>query len=627
MGQIRDKRQGPRTALTDVADQKVTLRILVTGDLHANLRAYDYLADTACPGIGLIGLETDIDTLRKEHDGPLLLLDAGDTLQGGLLGEIGFESDTTHPVISTMNTLGYDVAAPGNHDFEFGYPHLRKAMDASEFDWVCCNVHYAASEDTDQRAFVPWVMREWFIDGAPLRVGVLGLTLPEALAWNRPVLGQALMAQDMITAAERGASELREAGADLVVAIAHTGIGTNDRNDLGETSAVGLAKLAGIDCLALGHTHLCFPGADHPARQDVDPKCGTLFGKPAIMAGHSATHLGMMDLELTRDETWELTGHRSKCLRQSQNADVSPNLIKLTERAHEQTRAFAKQRVGFTPCDLNSHFSLLRNDAYLSCLSEAAKRGARAHGVAETETLIAAVTPYRTGGRGGPTNFTNIPSGPVSRRHISDLYPFENVFALVRTTAKTLRLWMEDSASIYSTQTPDALPRPILDPFVPPTRFDAMHGVQYDIDLTQRPFAGRIDQIYRNGVPLEDGEDVVVATSAYRCEHLLANSIIDQASIEIFSQTTIRKLLSETLADQAAMARVAQNAAHDVWTLHAPIGCRAWFDGPSQSHTTPQINGMAIDRQSQTEAGFRRFHLSFQNHALAFAQRRTYVTL
>ncbi|SFR08932.1 5'-nucleotidase C-terminal domain-containing protein [Poseidonocella sedimentorum] len=606
----------------------LTLRILVTGDLHAHLRAYDYLADQPSAGIGLAGLANDIDAARAAHEGPLLLVDAGDTLQGGLLGEMVSETDQVHPVVTAMNALGYDAAVPGNHDFEYGLPYLERAAAASDFVWVCANVHRLSGPTTGASVFLPWTLRRWTIEERELTVGILGCALPESLSWNRPVLDAELGADPMVEAAERAADELRMAGADVVLALAHTGIGETAEADQGETSALPLGRLPGIDCLVLGHTHLCFPGSDYAPREDVDPEAGTLAGTPAIMAGHSGSHLGVLDLALEAAPSggWRVTGHRASCRAQTLNQPECPRLSALSEAAHENTRRFAEEPIGHTPCALNSHYSLLGNDAYLSCLSEALRRGARQEGVSDMARLITAVGPFRNGGRGGPLNFTEVPEGPVSRRHVSDLYPFENVLALIEADGAALHHWLESAASVFAEQWPDECPRPLLDPFVPSARFDALHGLRYEIDLGHPPFAGRVGPVRRNGAPLRPESKLLVATSAYRAESLIGSGLLQRDQVQVFPQTMIRRLLSQTLADPEAMARVVETSKEEVWRLTAPSGSIAQYDAPAAPAPTPQIGGISFEEPERTRDGFTQFELRFETQPLAFARPRAYVT-
>ena len=130
------------TAVDPVAAPSVALRILATSDLHANLLAWDYHADRACPARGLARLSTVIKQARAEA-AHCLLLDNGDFLNGTPLAEhlaAAHRRDTPHPMIAAMNLLGYDAATFGNHEFSHGLPFLRRSLKSATFPFVCTNL-------------------------------------------------------------------------------------------------------------------------------------------------------------------------------------------------------------------------------------------------------------------------------------------------------------------------------------------------------------------------------------------------------------------------------------------------------------------------------------------------------
>ena len=137
------------------ADAAMTarLRILATSDLHSHRLPYDYYADRPRLGLGLAQAARLLRGLQAEWpEGASLLLDNGDSLTGGLLSDLlaarfcllappaRGDSPWRHPMVAAMNTLGYDAATIGNHEFDHGLPFLRSALSEAEFPVVSANI-------------------------------------------------------------------------------------------------------------------------------------------------------------------------------------------------------------------------------------------------------------------------------------------------------------------------------------------------------------------------------------------------------------------------------------------------------------------------------------------------------
>ena len=108
----------------------VTLRLLETTDLHANVMDYDYYKDASTIEFGLARTAQLIKDARAEQPNSMLF-DAGDLIQGNPLADYvakvkGLKDGETHPVIGAMNHLKYDAGILGNHEFNYGLDLLRR---------------------------------------------------------------------------------------------------------------------------------------------------------------------------------------------------------------------------------------------------------------------------------------------------------------------------------------------------------------------------------------------------------------------------------------------------------------------------------------------------------------------
>jgi len=210
------------------------LRLLATSDIHAAILPYDYAAGRADRGYGLACIATLVETARAEAPGACLLVDNGDFLQGSPLSDLHDPaSDAPNPVIAAMNRLAYDAANLGNHEFNFGLPTLRAAVEQAAFPVLSANTltRKGATPEDDDPLLPPAtiITRTCTIatgETRTLNIGLLGLLPPQITLWDRFHLGGKVTARDMVETAAHHVPALRARGADIVILLAHTGIDT-----------------------------------------------------------------------------------------------------------------------------------------------------------------------------------------------------------------------------------------------------------------------------------------------------------------------------------------------------------------------------------------------------------------
>ncbi|MDQ0786371.1 bifunctional UDP-sugar hydrolase/5'-nucleotidase [Streptomyces sp. B3I8] len=177
-------------------ERRHTLTVMGTTDLHGHLFNWDYYkdatyTDTAGNTLGLARISTLVNHIRKEkgrHN--TLLIDAGDTIQGTPLtyyyakvDPITAKGGPVHPMARAMNTIGYDAAALGNHEFNYGIDTLREFESQLDFPLLGAN---AVDATTLKPAFPPYLIKTFHVHGAPpVKVAVLGLTNPGIAIWDK----------------------------------------------------------------------------------------------------------------------------------------------------------------------------------------------------------------------------------------------------------------------------------------------------------------------------------------------------------------------------------------------------------------------------------------------------------
>jgi len=523
---------------------EVVIRLIATSDLHAALLPYDYCANRVAAGHGLGAIARQIETARAEVPNSLLL-DNGDFLQGTPLADYvatARRRRRAHPVITAFNTLRYDAVTLGNHEFDYGLAFLGDALSQAEFPVVSANIttRLGKSPARDQTLVPPFVLLRRTVTDRQgrkhrVRIGVIGFAPPQIEIWDREVLAGRIRMRDIIASARAWLPRLRAQGADIIVALAHSGIGPLEPEAGMENAATALAALPEIDAVIAGHSHLAFPGSGIAAGPGVDPQRGLLAGKPAVMPGHSGSHLGIIDLHLRRCDAgkrrWQVV---SGSARLSSLGLVTGRPPAALRRAiapdHRAALAWSQRCVGETRVALATHFATTAPSAALELIAAAARDhtekalvGTRWEGM----PLLASAAPFRAGGRGGPGNFTDIPAGKLRMRNLADLYPFPNTLVTLALDGAAVADWLELSAAGFHQVAPGATDAVLHDRTVPSFAFEVIPGLGYAIDLSQPARfardgklidarARRIVGLSLDGRPLDPAEPLLLVTNNYR---------------------------------------------------------------------------------------------------------------
>ncbi len=622
----------------------VRLRILATSDIHMHLLPWDYYIDRPSRLRGLSLLAGLIAQARAEVEHSLLV-DNGDFLQGSPIGDLIAETAAmrkaeVHPMIAAMNHLGYVAACLGNHEFSHGLEFLQGALAGARFAPLSANILTARgpSPAEDLTLCQPSLMVERMIAipgqaARPLRIGLVGLTPPQVVNWENHVLKGRLSVRGMHDAAAHHLAELRAKGADLVVALAHSGLGDETTPRDHENSVIRLAKELEFDALVAGHIHTTFLGPDFAPTPHLDPARGMVFGKPVVMPGFNGSHLGLIDLDLRPGATggWTVVGRQAMLravYRRSPGGRVratvkqDETIRQIALPAHASTRRWARRRIGHIDAPLHSYFALARPSAAVTLVAQAqaehlrrALRGTDWGGL----PVLSAAAPFRSGGRSGPGNYTFVPSGPISLRNIADLYSFPNTPVGFLLTGAEVVEWLERAAAQFCTITPGARDAELINAAMPGFDFDMIHGLTYRFDLSgparydvtgrlTDPAAHRLREVRHAGAPIDPAARFVLASNSYRLGGGGGYPGARDSRAILRGGEAIRSILASHIA---AVGRLApEGAGEPPWGFVPMPGTSVTFlsAAEAEAHIAPQDQGR-LKPLDLTEAGFRRFRL------------------
>lgn len=624
----------------NAATGQAHLRLMETTDLHVHVFPYDYYADRPVDTVGLSRTASIIEEVRAESANSLLL-DNGDFLQGNPMGdyvayERGMKEGDMHPVITAMNTLGYDASTLGNHEFNYGVSFLMKSVAGAAFPIVSANVvkEMGATPTADTTLLPPYVLidRE-IIDGggnaSQIKIGLIGFVPPQIMNWDRKHLEGNVQARDIIESARAYVPQMKEQGADIIIALSHSGIGSAIEEDGMENASIPLAAIDGIDAILTGHSHLVFPSSNYDDWAGVDSAAGTIGGKPGVMGGFWGSHMGLVDLLLESDgSSWRVLSHTSEARPISQRnedrsitalvEDFAPVLASVQD-VHDETLEYVRTAVGKTAAPLHSYFALVADDPSVQIVSNA-QRWYIEDQMVGTEfdglPILSAAAPFKAGGRGGPEYFTDVPAGDVAIKNVADLYLYPNTVRAVKVSGAQVKDWLERSAGMFNQVARGATDAVLLNPDFPSYNFDVMDGVTYQIDLTQpskfdregtvvNADANRITDLMFDGQPIDPKQEFIVATNNYRASG--GGNFPGTGDTIIFEgPDTNRDVIVRYIVDQGTV----DPKADANWSFKSLPGTSLMFEtGPAGANYADSVAGIKIAPAGTSDSGFALFRI------------------
>lgn len=524
----------------------VDLRVMETSDIHSNLIDFDYFKDKPTDQFGLVRTAALIKAAKGEVTNAVLV-DNGDLIQGSPLADYmvskGLNDGEAHPAHKLMNTMGYTVGNFGNHEFNFGLDYLQKAIAGADFPYVNANI---IDEKTGKNLFTPYIIVDTPVkdrDGKEhvIKIGYIGFVPPQILIWDKANLEGKVRVNDITETAKKFVPQMKAEGADLIVAIPHSGFSQEPYKAMAENSVYYLSEVPGINAIMFGHSHGVFPGKDFADIKGVNIEQGTVNGIPAVMPGQWGDHLGVVDLVLNNDDgAWKVTDAKSQARPVYDKVNKKPlvarddKLASVIDEQHNATRAFVGKLIGKSPDNMYSYLALLQSDPTVQIVNNAQTDYTRRFIQGDPDLadlpVLSAAAPFKVGGRkNAPADFVEVEKGDMTFRNAADLYLYPNTLVVVKATGAEVTEWLECSAGMFNQIDPQSeAPQSLVnwDGFRT-YNFDTISGVNYQIDLTQpakydvdcqtvNPQANRIKNVTYQGKPIDPKAVFLVATNNYR---------------------------------------------------------------------------------------------------------------
>ena len=396
--------------------------ILYTNDVHCAIDNYGELAAYA--------------KQLEEEGHPVIIVDAGDHLQGEAIGSM----TKGKAIVDLMDMAGYDYAVPGNHEFDYKMNEFFNRSNEAQYEYLSANF---VNLETGKSVFPAYVIEEVGEE----KIAIIGVSTPESYTKSTPAYFQdengkdiyGFSEDDFYAVIQKAIDEVTVMGADRIVVVGHLGInGTTD----GWKSTDVIANTTGIDVFLDAHTHEVIESASYTDRG----------GNTVILSstGSKFTYFGKLTLSLDAEnaqvETTELIDPQSIVVDESSPVEVQ-NIYMSVEGEIEEHKA-----------KMDTLNKTVLGSSEVTLTENHPESGKWIMRTSETNLGDFVADAYRTVA-GADVALVNsggirasVPAGDITRLALMNVNPWNNEMVVVEATGQQILDALEHGARLYPTE-------------------------------------------------------------------------------------------------------------------------------------------------------------------------------
>lgn len=613
------------------------LRLMYTTDIHGQVTNLNYQTSKTLSR-GLNKVYTLIKQARSEAGSNYLTFDTGDCIMDYTTNYIyNQDSEALQPIYSALAAMDYDAITLGNHDFDFGYDYIVSQLEMSGMmdKVVLSNVTSAINGEYvfgSQNRIIDKKVTDKNGKEHIVRVGLFGVT-PPSMSGKTENLKNFLTSEDILAAAEREVASLKKQGADIVIALAHSGFGTENPAKRAASVGYAMTKIDGLDVILGGHEHIYFPKENKNAVQyslpGVDKETGLVNGKRLMVLQDSARALGVVDLHLSFDENGKvvLNGSDYEIRKTTASTITDPDITSIMDYWGSELSAYSSQQIGRLKDGVRwtNYEALMEQDKIMQVVQDAQIAYASNY-IANSAPQykgypIVSVARYAKYGSESGEDYSDV-TGDLRNGNLDSFSAYKKYINLYEITGKQLREWLEWSTVAYqtiNTSKDSDWNDLVVDQYIKETgenslitqsalvdwnRLFRIKGVEYTINPSEEPrynYTGkftndthRITSLTYNGVAVNDDQRFVVVT-----EQLLPSLQTDATAgikdqLISKSYVLLQEIVKRYLADRYVLGDIDVEADQN-WKLELPdnykfimvsgvnaesvLSKRDWYDG------------------------------------------------
>lgn len=405
----------------ETATESGKIVVLHTNDVHCGVDPKE--EDGTLSNMGYAGVAAYKAQMEARYGASnVTLVDAGDAIQGGNIGTVSKGGY----LVDIMNRVGYDLAVPGNHEFDYGMDNfLTLARERAQFPYVCANFVDAGGKSV----FEPYVILTY----GDTKVAYVGIDTPEAFTKSTPAYFQNEAGEyiygfcegnegaELYHAVQEAVDAARKDGADYVVAVGHLG---QEGTTAAWTSKAVAENTTGIDVFIDGHSH-----------EDYSQQVKSKDGK-SVLIEQTGTKLENIGKIVIDTATGEITGTVVPAREAGQGDEAVAQYISgiNAEFDAQMKKVIATSEVELTTRDANGDRLVRKGETNLGDLCADAYR---------------AITGADIGLMNGGGIRADIKAGEVTMGDILNVYTFGNEVCLAQVTGQQLLDALEFGARNY----------------------------------------------------------------------------------------------------------------------------------------------------------------------------------